>query len=621
MNFPTKSILVYDIETDSTDPFSASLKFLGAYSYITNKRYYYEYPRDYQEINELFANHDVVVGFNNKSYDDIIMGRHGVSVRGMINIDLYEIIAEAYLDTRTRERRGGKGRGLYMGLNLNSWSLANIVAALELGEYKQDDFDYSILKKHEFTIDERKLILDYLEQDITITKRLFEYTHNFFAPLMEYLSEENQLRFNHMTSSVAALSYKIICHQAGLPETYADNTERTEYPGGFVFKPRKKNHVGTILCLDFNSLYPSIFRCFNLTVPANEFLLDRDVFKGNELFEVIGQYNAKEYGVIEQVLGNLYAQRKEFKAVGDRREYLIKIIINSFYGASANPVFEQIYNPTAAADCTAIGRQMVKFAAKYLEEHGIEFLYGDTDSCYVALNGKSIEDTMVIVDEIVSLFKSNMPFPNDDFGFGIDAVITGMWFVPKKNGGFLKKNYVYIEQKKDGTKKLSLKGLPIIKSNASKVALAVFKKHLEAQILAKNELYFEKRYLEQLIFHELKNDISLAVQGFKVRPTDEYKSTTSLSYQISDCYGEGYIELIPNLVFGIGKAKKYCTLKEFEEKELSVEDIDLTVAWSNLEPFVLMCDECGFEPVEDYRLSLCLVCSDKKKQTSLGDFL
>lgn len=622
MDFPTKSILVYDIETDSTDIEQAKLKFFGCYSYLSGKRYYLtDSPEDLEFIKEIFDNHDVIVGFNQKGYDNPIMEKYGIDFRGKVQVDLYEALAEPYLDTKTRERRGGKGRGGFMGLDLNSWSLSNIVSALKLGEYKQDDFDYNILKKTVFTKEEKKYILDYLAQDITITKRLFEFTHKFYSPFIEYLPTYDVLRFNYITSSIASLSYKIICNLAELPETYGNNATRDKYAGGFVFKPRKSGHVGTVLCLDFNSLYPSIYRCFNLTMPANHETKPEDTFTGNEIISVEGKYRTDEYGAVERVLGELYHKRQMYKADGDKREYLIKIIINSFYGASASPIFEQVYNPTAAADCTRIGRQMVKFAAKYLEERGIEFLYGDTDSCYVAINDYTIDEAMEIAGDIVDIFKNNMPFPNDDFGFGLDAVMDAMWFVRNPDGTFKKKNYIYVERLEDDSRKLKLKGLQLIKSDASKLAVQVFNNHLKEQIIENLSIDFRKDYLEQLIWHELREEgIDIAVKGYKVRPTEEYSSETSIHYQISDRYGEGYHELIPNFVFGVGKGKKYCTIEEFEQNDLSVEDIDLESVWKNLSPFVLMCEQCYDRPVDTTK-KICSVCVSANMQTGLGDFV
>lgn len=583
-NLPTNKVLVLDIETDSTDVDNARLKYFGAYSYINNKRYYLRGIENLDYLQEIIDNHDIIVGFNHKRYDIPILEKYGITFRYKVMVDLWEVLSDPKLDPKTKIRSGGKGRGAYMGLKLNSWSLANIVKALELGEYKQEGFDYNILKKHpdDWTDDEELMILEYLSQDITITKQLFEYTNNFYYAFTEHLSEKNTQRFTYLTASIASLAYKIICHEAELEETYGESEERFEYPGGYVRYPTKESHSGNILCLDFNSLYPSIFRGFNLFSPANPDV-DSDYFHDNDFFELKGYYKKDKLGKIEQVVADLYALRKEYKKAGNRKEYLIKIIINSLYGITPKQTFEQVYNRYAAEDCTAVGRQMIKHVAKVFNEKGFEVLYGDTDSVYVALNDKSEKEAMDLANELSEFFKSKMPFPHDDFGLGLDARIKAMFFIPNGDGTYKKKNYVYVTD----DDKLKIMGLPIIKSNASKIAVTILKKYLKEQIVDNLDIKFHEGYLKQLIYHELEQDLSIAVQTYKVKEFDEYANDTNLYAQISKEYGSGVHNLITNNKLGIGKGRKYCTVEQFNEQNLSVQDIDLTTTMNNLEPFIL----------------------------------
>ena len=53
-------------------------------------------------------------------------------------------------------------------------------------------------------------------------------------------------------------------------------------------------------------------------------------------------------------------KRREFKILKNPIEYAIKIVLNSFYGASGNPVFKNIYNRTTVSDCTLIGRKCIE---------------------------------------------------------------------------------------------------------------------------------------------------------------------------------------------------------------------------------------------------------------------
>lgn len=581
MNLPTKNILVFDIEASSTNIDKADLRLFGAYSF-DDEKYYYFIENEIDAIQELIDRHKVVVGFNIKKYDIPVLTRHNIYFPYKTIIDLWEVLADPRIDIKTHTRSGGKGRGQYMGLKLNSWTLANIAKELELGEYKSEGFDYSLFEKPvKLWSDEQYLeAIDYLEQDIKTTVKLFEKTNDFYSGFIDYLSTKNVDKFTYITASIASLAYKIICHQANLDEIYNDSGERFEFEGGYVSTPKQKKCVGEILFFDFQSLYPSIMRGFNLFSPA---VGNQPYFHENDLFKLKGYYRSDEQGVIETIIANLFKQRKEYKKIGDRREYLIKIIINSCYGILNNPAFAQVYSTTGGPDCTYIGREMIKYSMRTFENNGFKVLYGDTDSVAVYLNGKSAEEAINLSKEITRYLKTKMPFPHDDFNLNLDAELEAMFFFEEK-GELKKKNYVYIKKVKD-KKKLVIKGLPIIKSNASKVATTILKKYLEPQIIDKKEIEFFRGYLQGLIYHELKENISLATQTYKIKDAGEYRSETGLHYQILQKYGPGTHELVPNKKYGIGKDKKYCTVQEFREK-CRVEDIDLSVCWNNLSPFI-----------------------------------
>ena len=371
-NLPHNSLLVFDIETTSKKVDEAELRVFAAYSYLTNKRYYLV-GEQLDVIKELINMHKAFIGFNIKRYDIPVLNKYGLYFQYKTLIDLWEIISPPRLDMKTRVRTGGKGRGDYMGLKLDSYSLANIVKALKLGELK-GNIDYDLIKKpvSEWTKEEARLIEEYTQQDITITKDLFEHTNNFYFPFTEFLSKKNVMNFTYLTASIASLSYKIICNMAGLDETYGEGIKDYEYEGGYVKEPVQETVNGTVLIYDFASLYPSIMRGFNLfssetvenRLARQHGLQHRPIFHDNEMFQLKGNYFSDEQGRIETVIEKLYDMRVEYKKVKDVREYLIKIIINSAYGIMCNPAFAQVYTRHSGEDCTYIGRTMTKFCAR-----------------------------------------------------------------------------------------------------------------------------------------------------------------------------------------------------------------------------------------------------------------
>jgi len=100
----------------------------------------------------------------------------------------------------------------------------------------------------------------------------------------------------------------------------------------------------------------------------------------------------KEYlGCLPQLSYELYMMRKEYKKlakkaptaderlVADKKQYAIKIILNSIYGAMGFPFF-RLFVPECADAITFFGRKALKFAMDKLGVYGT-VLYGDTDSC------------------------------------------------------------------------------------------------------------------------------------------------------------------------------------------------------------------------------------------------
>jgi len=87
----------------------------------------------------------------------------------------------------------------------------------------------------------------------------------------------------------------------------------------------------------------------------------------------------------------------------------------------------------------------------------------------------------------------------------------------------------------------------------------------------------------------LTKDLELASMRKEVGEYEQYavKSPNSLPGQISRKYGSGIHFLIPNLKnIGVGKGKSFCTIKEFKEHKMTIDDIDLKNFWLEINYFV-----------------------------------
>ncbi len=593
-----EKILIYDIETKTfgrPDPKKDELKVFGAYSYITNKYYC---TTSYNDIKKLLDNHDIIVGFNSLTYDNGVLQRYFKEYfnsnkyeeyffKNKINIDLFKIFKQRANIMKTK-------KGM-LGDLLMSYSLDFITQTLDLvkDDGKIKTFNYDLLKKDSWTTEEVKTIKEYTLRDIEITKKLYEWCEDYFSGFKDFISEYDVRNKKYLTSAPSVFAYKAICKSLDWEEKYSDNYVKESYGGGYVSYPAGEEFSGDIYVLDFNSLYPHIMIQCNLYSPK------KDGWNGGK-FKVEGYYNNEHLGEVEKLLKHFYNLRLEYKKNKDNREYTIKIIINTIYGLLGNGSFANLYNNTSAADCTRLGRQWVKLARKKFRDAGFDIIYTDTDSVYIRNKNEDKTKMLQVKDEIIKEIKDNVPFPQNTFDMGVDDEISNIWFFKGQNKvsddeseldeddfinkpkGLMKKNYIYVT--KDN--RVVYKNLGVKKKSTSALTRKIFRDYLIPKIIEERKVKFSKSYFFNLIKEILSQDISLAKIRYQVKRPDEYKSKTSIQYQIAKKYGSGIHFMIKNTKTGVGEDKKYCTIEEFKKNNMSVHDLDYDVFWSELGYFI-----------------------------------
>src|SRR4030042_3662695 len=110
---PTESIFCYDIESDSANTQTAKIKFFGYYSYPLQKTeiIHVKTQEDIDRIRNLFDMHEVLVGYNNKQYDNLILERcFGIDFRFRTIVDLWEVLAPRKTKGQWESKTYGKGR-------------------------------------------------------------------------------------------------------------------------------------------------------------------------------------------------------------------------------------------------------------------------------------------------------------------------------------------------------------------------------------------------------------------------------------------------------------------------------------------------------------------------------
>jgi DNA polymerase elongation subunit (family B) len=592
-----ENTLIYDIETETEgrpNPEVDKLKFFGCYSYKTKKMYV---VRDKEAIQALIDNHSYLVGYNTKNYDNPILERHKISLKYKYIVDLYDIIDKRATIIKTND-------GLLSDLLLQK-SLDFVSKLFDLDDGKGKlKINFNIFKKNAWTSEEMQEINNYIQQDINLTKSLYEWMENFFAPFKDFVYEKDVKNKAYLTCAPAALAYKALCKRMVWEEKYNEFTtvdEEDKIKGGYVSYPAGEKFLGNIYCLDFNSMYPHTMMQCNLYGRKQVSSLDnRPVWNGGGSWKLKGQYYADELAPVGRAMQEWFAQRKQYKKEGNKKEYVLKILLNIMYGILDSAPYAQTFDPIAAEDCTGFGRQIIKYARKIFREHGFKVLYTDTDSIYLLDHLDDKQKLLDVKNKIIEYIKTTVPFPQTTFDMGIDAEIKAMFFFKgegketededmdeddfiNKPLGLLKKNYLYLTKEN----KVVVKNLGVKKKSNSRISREIFWHHMIPEIIKTADCKFSKAWIRNKIQELLEKDFSLAGIRFDVGKLEEYtKSPNSIYAQIAKRYNSGIHFLIPNLKnIGVGKDKSYCTYEEYQAQRLRLLDIDLTNVYDELEYF------------------------------------
>ena len=236
------------------------------------------------------------------------------------------------------------------------------------------------------------------------------------------------------------------------------------YEGAIVLDPKCNLYLDNpVACVDYSSLYPSSMISENLShdskVWTKEYDLQKNLIcetgekdeKGNFIYDNLPEYeyvdveydtfkwvkNARGKsekihsgtkvcrfaqfpegrGIMPSILEELLASRKatrklipqqtdEFmKNILDKRQLSYKLTANSLYGQCGAKT-STFYEKDVAASCTAIGRKLLTYGKRVIEEtygdlivdtkygkvhSNAEYVYGDTDSVFFTFNLKTLE--------------------------------------------------------------------------------------------------------------------------------------------------------------------------------------------------------------------------------------
>lgn len=169
--------------------------------------------------------------------------------------------------------------------------------------------------------------------------------------------------------------------------------------GGFVMDSVPGIYDFVIVC-DFKSLYPSIMRTFNIDP-----LMFSENCKGDNLIKAPnGACFKREAGVLPSLLESLWYERERARENNDSlTRQAIKISMNSMYGVLASPNC-RFYSIDMANAITHFGHMLLKKTKEIVEKEGYGMvLYGDTDSVFVSISAKNVDEAKQVGSNIEKL--------------------------------------------------------------------------------------------------------------------------------------------------------------------------------------------------------------------------
>jgi len=367
---------------------------------------------------------DVISGFNSDLFDfvvireraqklkvrldDLSIDRSGITLskrarvstarlKGYVHIDIFNFvnnILAPMLQTEVLSLDAVSSE--ILGDEKIEMEYSDILSAWKEGRNLENLARYS-LKDAEITY---RLSLLLLPQICELTKivgqSLFDVSRMMYSQLVEWYYTKRGKEMG-----------RIIPNQPRFEEI--QERQRESYIGGYVKEPEAGLHEN-IAVIDFASLYPSIISTYNISTET----LNCDCCKedGQKVPDLPYWFCKRKRGFESTVINDLLLERQRVKEEMRRfspgtvefnllnnRQMALKTIANASYGYYAFPA-SKWYSKECAESITSFGRYWIKNVMEEAKSSGFKPIYGDTDSAFLALDGKCKESLLSFLEEV-----------------------------------------------------------------------------------------------------------------------------------------------------------------------------------------------------------------------------
>ncbi len=248
------------------------------------------------------------------------------------------------------------------------------------------------------------------------------------------------------------------------------------FQGAFVFEPSPGLYKNLVI-FDYRSLYPSIISSHNISPETYKCRCCRDLESSAEGGIDGIWFCKKKKGFIPTIINDLITRRIRIKKIissGKEDAFLLakqqnlKLIANSSYGYLGFYA-ARWYSLESAEAVTSWGRHYINMVIERAEETGFKVVYGDTDSIFLKLDGKEINDARKLIDRI------NLELPElMELEFE-GHYPSGIFVKAKASETGAKKRYALLDDKGN----ILIKGFETVRRNWSRIGKDVQKNVLD----------------------------------------------------------------------------------------------------------------------------------------------
>lgn len=367
----------------------------------------------------------------------------------------------------------------------------------------------------EYVLVKTKLNLDIVNQ-LDMINRTSELARVFGIDFFSVLSRGSQYRVESMLLRLAHTQNYVAISPGNLQVAYQPAMECLP----LVMEPESGFYADPVVVLDFQSLYPSMIIAYNLcfstclgkitssmanVLGVSSYSPDRKVLQ-NLKHEILLTPNGVMYvpskfrkGVLPRLLEEILSTRIMVKQamkklapsqqvlhrIYDARQLALKLIANVTYGYTAAGFSGRMPCAELADSIVQCGRRTLETAISFVNNHdkwNAKVVYGDTDSMFVLLKGRSRREAFCIGNEIASTISAMNPNP----------VVLKMEKVYQPCFLLTKKRYVgYSYESPDQSKpKFDAKGIETIRRDTCNAVSKTMEQSLR--------LYFEHQDIEKV---------------------------------------------------------------------------------------------------------------------------